>query len=86
MDIMTLESLSPNSRQAGLMDRACRSPTRLTDTSASRRVVFNESALRLVDCNGSNGGPFRALSMVGKSQGGTVQGRGGFILLAPYKN
>ncbi len=27
-----------------------------------------------------------ALSIVGKSQGGTVQGRGGFILLAPGKN
>ncbi len=46
-----LESLGPNSRQAMLMDRACRSPTRLTDASASSWAVFNKSALRLVDCN-----------------------------------
>ncbi len=31
---------------------------------------FSESTLRLEDCNGSNGGPFRALSTVVKSQGG----------------
>ncbi len=43
--------------QAGLMDRACISPIRLTDASASSRAFFNDSALRLVDCNGSNGGP-----------------------------
>ncbi len=34
----------------------------------------------------SNGGPIRALSTVDKSQGGTVWGRGGIILLAPRKN
>ncbi len=73
--------------QANRVDeRACRSPTRLTDTSANSRAVFNESTLRLKDCNGSNGGPFRVLSTVGKSQGGTVQGYRGFILLAPRKN
>ncbi len=59
---MTLESLAPNSSQAGLME------------SANCRADLNESALRLVDCNGSNWGPFKALSMVGKSQGGTVRG------------
>ncbi len=80
-----MESLGPNSRQAALMGRACGSPTRLTDASANSRVFLNESALRLVDCNGSNGGPFKALSMVGKSQGGTVQGWNGLILLAPHK-
>ncbi len=69
-----MESLGPNSRQAGLTERACRSPTRLTDASANSRAVFNESTLRLEDCNGSNGGHFRALSTVGKSQGGTVRG------------
>ncbi len=74
---MTLESLGPNYRQAGLMERAFRSPTRLTDTSANSRVVFNERLeLRLEDCNGSNGGLFRDLSTVGKSQAGTVRGRG----------
>ncbi len=83
---MTLESLGPKSRQAGLTERACRSPTRLTDANANSREVFSESTLRLEDCNGSNGGPFRALSTVGKSQGGTVRGRGGLILLAPRKN
>ncbi len=83
---MTLESLGLNSRQAGLMERACRSPSRLTDGSASSRAVFNESALWLVDCNGSNGGPFRAFSTVGKSQGGTVRGCGGFSLLVSRKN
>ncbi len=83
---MTLESLGPNSRQVGLMERAYRAATRLTDGSANSRVVFNESTLRLEDCNDSNGGPFRALSMVGKSQGGTVRGREGFILLVPRKN
>ncbi len=31
----TLESLGPNSRQAGLTERDCRSPTRLTDASAN---------------------------------------------------
>ncbi len=81
-----MESLGPNSRQAGLTERACRSPTRLTDASANSRAVLNECDLRLVDCNGSNGGPFKALSTVGKSQGGTVQGRGGFILLVPRIN
>ncbi len=73
---MTLESLGPDYRQARLMERAFRSPTRLTDASANSRVVFNESTLRLEDCNGSNGGLFRALSTVGKSQAGTVRGRG----------
>ncbi len=68
----TLESLGSNSRQAGLMERACRSPTRFTDANANSRAVFSESTLRLEDCNGSNGGPFRALSTVGKSQGGIV--------------
>ncbi len=80
---MTLESLGPNSRQTVLTERACRSPTCLTDASANSRAVFNESTLRLEDCNGSNGGPF---STVGKSQGGTLRGRGGLILLAPHKN
>ncbi len=61
--------------QAGLTERACRSPTRLTDACANSRAFFNESTLRLEDCNGSNGGPFRALSMVGKSQGGTRASR-----------
>ncbi len=60
------------SRQAGLAERACRSPTCLTDASASCWAVFNKSALRLEDCNDSNGGPFGALSTVGKSQGETV--------------
>ncbi len=68
------------------MERACRSPTCLTDANASSRADLNESDLRLVDCNGSNRGPFKALSMVGKSQGGTVRGRGGLILLAPRIN
>ncbi len=83
---MTLESLGPYSRQAGLTERACRSPTHLTAASANCRAVLNESDLRLADCNGSNGGPLKALRMVGKSQGGTVRGRGGFILLAPRIN
>ncbi len=56
-----MESLGPNSRKAGLMERAWRSPTRLTDASANSRAVLNESALRLVDCNGSNGGLSRPL-------------------------
>ncbi len=64
---ITLESLGPNSRQAGLMERTCRSPTRLTNASVSSRPFFNESSLRLMDCNGTNGGPFRAFSTVGKS-------------------
>ncbi len=83
---MNLESLGPNSRQAGLTERAYSSPTRLTDASANSRAVFNESTLRLEDCTGSNGGPFRALSTVGKSQGGTVRGCRGLIILAPRKN
>ncbi len=71
----------PNSRQTGLTERACRSPTRLTDASANSRAGFNESTLRLEDWNGTN-----RVSTVGKSQGGTVRGRGGFVLLAPRKN
>ncbi len=58
----------PNSRQAGLTERACRSPTRLTNANANSRAVFSESTLRLEDCNGSNGGPFTALSTVMKIQ------------------
>ncbi len=46
---------------------ACRSPTRLTDASASSRAVFSESDRRFVDCSGSKGGPFKALSTVGRS-------------------
>ncbi len=42
----------PNSRQARLTERACRSPTRLTYASANSWAVFNESVLRLDDCNG----------------------------------
>ncbi len=38
---MTLESLGTNSRQAGLTEGACRSPTHLTDASANSRAVFN---------------------------------------------
>ncbi len=57
--------VAPNSRQAGLTERACRSYTHLTDANANSRAVFNESTLRLEDCNGSNGDPFRALSRVG---------------------
>ncbi len=68
------------------MERAGKTHTRLTDASANSRAVLNESALRLMDCNGSNGGPFKALSTVGKSQGGTVRGCKGLILLAPHKN
>ncbi len=60
--------------QAGLTERACRSPTRLTNASTNSRAVFNESTLMLEDCNGSNGGPFGALGTVGMSQGGTVRG------------
>ncbi len=37
---MTLESLGLSSKQAGLTERACRSPTRLTDASANSRAVF----------------------------------------------
>ncbi len=56
------------------------SPTRLTDASANSRAGFNMSTLRLKDWNGTN-----RVSTVAKSQGGTVRGRGGFILLAPRK-
>ncbi len=64
--------------QASRVERACRSPTPLTDASANSRAVLNEIDLRLVDCNGSNkGGPFKALCTAGKSQGGTIRGRGG---------
>ncbi len=78
----TLESLDPDSRQTGLTERTCRSPTRLTNASANTRGVFNKSTLRLEDCNVQTG----ALSTIGKSQGITVRGRWGFILLAPRKN
>ncbi len=74
---MTLKSLGPNSRQAGLMEMACRSPTRLTGASANSRAVFNESDLRLVDCNGSNGGPFKALSTVGNPKVELYEDAGG---------
>ncbi len=48
--------------------------------------AFNKSTLRLEDCNVSNRDPSRALSTVGKSQGGTVQGCRELIILAPRKN
>ncbi len=54
--------------------------------SVSSRAVFNESALRLVDCNGSNGGPFKAFSMVDKSQCGTVCVHRVFRILVPRQN
>ncbi len=48
--------------QASRVDgKSCRSPTRLTDANAKSRVVLNESALRLVGCNGSKGGLSRPL-------------------------
>ncbi len=50
-----MESLGPNSRQTGLKERVCRSPTRLTDASANSRAVFNKNTLKLEDCNGSIG-------------------------------
>ncbi len=51
----TLESLDPDSRQTGLTERTCRSPTRLTNASANTRGVFNKSTLRLEDCNVQTG-------------------------------
>ncbi len=59
--------------------------TRLTGASASSRAVFSGSDRRSVDCSGSKGGPFKALSTVGRSHVGTVRGRGGFNLLAPFR-
>ncbi len=77
--------IRPNSRQVGLIESACRSPTRLTDASASSGAVFSESDRRFVDCSGSKGGPFKALSTVGRSHVGTVRGRDGLNLLAPFR-
>ncbi len=71
----TLEKLGRTCDQIGRTLEPCNS-----------RAVFNESTLRREDCNGSNGGPFRTLNTVGKSQGGTLRGRGGLILQAPHKN
>ncbi len=42
----------PEFQTSRVDERACRSPTRLTDASANSRAVFNESTLRLEDCNG----------------------------------
>ncbi len=50
----------PEFQAAGLIESACRSPTRLTDASASRRAVFSESDRKFVDCSGTKGGPFKA--------------------------
>ncbi len=66
-----LEFVSPEFQASRVDEKDLQSPTRLTYASASSREFFNKSDLRLEDYNGSNGGPFRALSTVGKSQGGT---------------
>ncbi len=65
-------SLSPNSRQEGLTDRACMFPRCFTDASASSKAVFNIRRRRSTDCNGSKGG----LNTVGRSHVGTVTERG----------
>ncbi len=69
---MTLQSLGPNSRQEALIDSAYKSPTRLTDTSASSRVVFSDKGRSSAECSSSKGGPHRALRTIDKSQIGTV--------------
>ncbi len=43
----SLESLGPNSRHAGFIERACKSPPRLTD--AGSNAVFSESAFKYAD-------------------------------------
>ncbi len=53
-----MELLGPNLRQAGLIERACKSPTCLTDASASSRAVLGYSVFKLADCSGSKGGAF----------------------------
>ncbi len=82
---MSLQSPGPNSIHKSSIESACRSPTRLTEASASRSAVLRESARKLAVCMGSNGGPVRASSTSTKSQVGRVEGRGGFSLLAPSK-
>ncbi len=83
---MTLQSLSPNSRQEVLIESACRSPTRLTNAKANRRAVLSDRGRRSADWSSSNGGPQRALRTVDKSQFGTVWGWGRFNLLALLRN
>ncbi|XP_016409014.1 E3 ubiquitin-protein ligase LRSAM1-like [Sinocyclocheilus rhinocerous] len=72
-DRTTLESLGPNSRQAGLIESACMQVPRFTDASARSRAAFSDSDLMLADCSGSNAGPFRVLSTVGRSHEGTEE-------------
>ncbi len=71
-----MESLGPNSRQAGLTERACRSPTRLTNVSASSRAVFNEcSEARGLQWfkRGSLQGPYGAFPLHGTVRFGTAR-------------
>ncbi len=76
---MSLQSPGPNSIHESSIESTCRFPTHLTEASASRSTGLSESARKLDDCIGSNGGP------VHKSKVGRVEGRGRFSLLAPFK-
>ncbi len=60
----TLESLGPNSRQAGLIEGAYRSLTRLTNAKPVAGRFSSTGFLKFVDCSGSNGEPLRALRTI----------------------
>ncbi len=79
---MKLQSFGPNSKQEALTKNTCKSPTRLTDTKASSRVVLSNKGWKLATWRGSNRGPQRALRTVDRSQIGTVWGQDGLRLLA----
>lgn len=83
---MTLESVGPNSMQAGLTESACRSPTHLIDANASSSAVSNDRDFKFADCSGSKREPLKALATVGRSHVGTMRNRGGLSLLEPFRN
>lgn len=73
--------IGPNSRQEASSERACRSPTCLTNARARRSVVFSERGRRSDIMISSNGVPQSALRTKGRCKEGTVLGRGRFSLL-----
>lgn len=77
----TLQSSGPKSMQDLLTEKACISPTRLTDTSASKSAILKETNFSEADWSGSNGEHVRAFNTKAKSQVGIVDGQGGFSRL-----
>lgn len=71
---------------ARFIDRACISPPRLTDTSASKSGILKESTFSEVNWSGVNGEYVSTCNTKAKSQIGIADRRGGHNCLAPRRN